>query len=242
VSSSRNPQGIREIILPVAENDYVHNDMSCWGEYNWTVEPGRKEVDIVGSFNNITDEDLQEWFESITHKTFSGFAKAKDYPIPRWTDYESSRRVELMHNSKHAREFSKIAKLCDTIGFEESLVNFQIQVPGQMTPLHTDQLYKRRGEGEYAKDMHRILITLSDWSYGQVFQFGNETVTHWNRGDICVNINKNAPHGGANFGMLPRIFLNITGLPTKTTYKNFPRLKDIDLNHQIVSKFRSYDL
>lgn len=242
MSCSRNPQGIREIVLPVDEDDYVHNDMSCWGDYDWTVESGLKEIDMVGGFKNITDDDLQEWLNVKTHKTFSGFAKAKDYPIPRWTDYESNRRVELMYNSKRAKEFSKIAKICDTIGFEESLVNFQIQVPGQMTPLHSDQLYKRRGEGEYTKDMHRILITLSDWSYGQVFQFGNETVTHWNRGDICVNINKNTPHGGANFGMLPRIFLNITGIPTDTTYENFPRFKDIDLNKQIISEFRSYDL
>jgi len=242
VSSSRNPNGIREIILPVDENDYVHNDMSCWGDYDWTISKGRKEIDMVGRFNNITDEDLQEYFESVTHKTFSGFAKAKDYPIPRWTDYEPDRKVELMYNSKRAREFSKIAKLCDIIGFEESLVNFQIQVPGQMTPLHTDQLYKRRGEGEYAKDMHRILIPISDWSYGQVFQFGNETITHWNRGDVCVNINKNAPHGGANFGMLPRIFLNITGLPTETTFKNFPRFVDIHYGKEIIGEYCSYDL
>jgi len=242
VSSKRNPKGIKEIILPVDEKDYVHNDMSCWGDYDWTIESDRKEIDIVGRFNNITDADLQEWFESAEHKTFSGFAKAKDYPIPRWTNYEPNRTVELMHNSKRAKDFSKIEKLCDTIGFEESLVNFQIQVPGQMTPLHSDQLYKRRGESEYAKNMHRILILLSEWSYGQVFQFGNETITHWKRGDVCVNINKNTPHGGANFGMLPRIFLNITGMPTQTTYENFPRFKDLDHNQEIMNEFYSYDL
>lgn len=241
MQSSRNPQGIKEIVLPVGENDYVHNDMSCWGEYDWKIEHSRKEIDIVGVFENITDHDLQEWYSVRSHKTFSGFARAKDYPIPSWIDYIPDRRVELMYNSKQAREFPKIAKICDLVGFKESLVNFQIQEPGQMTPLHSDQLYKRRGEGEYAKDMHRVLIMLSEWSYGQVFQFGNETATHWNRGDFCVNINKNTPHGGANFGMLPRIFLNITGIPTETTFKNFPRFEQIHYGKNItgaISKFQ----
>lgn len=242
MSSSRNPQGIKEIVIPVDENDYVHGNMSCWGEYDWTIDQRRKEVDMVGTFTGITDEDLQEWFNTITHKTFSGFANAEDYPIRRWSNYVSDRRVDLMYNSKKAREFSKIAKICDLIGFEESLVNFQIQVPGQMTPLHTDQLYKRKGEGVYTKDMHRILVLLSDWSYGQVFQFGNETVTHWNRGDFCVNINKNAPHGGANFGMLPRVFLNVTGIPTETTFKNFPRFEQIHYEKTLTEKFMTYNL
>lgn len=242
MTSSRNPHGIKEISIPVGEDDYVHGDMSCWGNYDWIINKNKKETDIVGKFNNITDDDLASWFDTITHKTISGFPKAKDYSIHKWIDYNVDRKVDLMYNSKKAREFSKIAKMCDIVGFKESLVNFQIQVPGQMTPLHTDQLHKRRGEGEYAKDMHRILILLSEWSYGQVFQFGNETITHWNRGDFCVNINKDVPHGGANFGMMPRIFLNITGLPTETTFKNFPRFKNIHYNESINQVISEFDL
>jgi hypothetical protein len=71
-------------------------------------------------------------------------------------------------------------------------------------------------------------VFLTDWCFGQVFQYGNETITHWHSGDVVVMLNKDVPHGGANFGMVPRIILQVTGIPTDATFDNFPRFSEID--------------
>jgi hypothetical protein len=224
----RNPLGLTEVSVKVDPQDYVHNDMSCWGDYDWSIEK-RKELDVVGRILDIDDFDCEQIWNFKTHKTFSGHSQKKDYPIHSFlNNYVSSGRVCLMHNKKNAREFERFAGFLDYLAFSpESLTNFQIQEPGQMTPYHTDQLHRRRGEEEYADTMWRILVAITPWSFGQVFQYGNETLTHWEDGDIFVPFKRDIPHGGANFGMVPRIFLNVTGVPTEKTFERFPRFKEI---------------
>lgn len=226
--SIRNPKQIKQFVIPVGENDRVHQRFSSHGSFDWKIER-RKEIDIVGRIRGLSDNDLQEIWYSRTFKTFAGYDCAKQYPIHSFTNYEQLQYSCTFSSWKSPRQHSKLSKMLDILAFEEKQINVQMQEPGEITPLHTDQLTVKRGEEDYTDPRsHRILVFLTDWSFGQVFQYGNETLTHWHSGDVVVMLNKDVPHGGANFGMIPRIILQVTGIPTDTTFENFPRFGEID--------------
>lgn len=240
--SVRNPNSVKEFVIPVGENDRVHQRFSSHGSFDWKIER-RKEIDIVGRIHGLDDRDLKQIWSNRTHKTFAGYDSAEKYPIHSFTDYEQTQYSCTFSSWKSPRQHSKLAAILDIVAFEEKQTNVQMQEPGEITPLHTDQLTVKRGEEDYGDPRsHRILVFLTNWSFGQVFQYGNETLTHWRSGDVVVMLNKDVPHGGANFGMVPRIILQVTGIPTNTTFKNFPRFREIDQGKIPIEPIREFKI
>ncbi len=224
----RNPKNIKEFVVPVGENDRVHQRFSNHGSFDWKITQ-RKEIDVIGRIQGLSDKNLQEIWNSRNYRTFAGYDSSKQYPIHSFTDYDQTQYSPTFSCWKSPRQNPKLSKMLDILAFDEKQTVVQMQEPGEITPLHTDQLTVKRGEEDYADTRsHRILVFLTDWNFGQVFQYGNETLTHWHSGDVVVMLNKDVPHGGANFGMVPRIILQVTGIPTDATFSNFPRFSEID--------------
>ena len=70
--------------------------------------------------------------------------------------------------------------------------------------------------------LRRILISLTPWDYGHVWQFGNTYYQGYDAGECVVYDWCNMPHAAANMGYTPRITLQATG---------FINDKFIDLMH-----------
>ena len=61
-----------------------------------------------------------------------------------------------------------------------------------------------------AEDVHKILVFLEDWKSGHYFEFNNQPIVNWKRGDYFIWSGK-VPHMAANIGIEDRYTLQITG-------------------------------
>ena len=59
--------------------------------------------------------------------------------------------------------------------------------------------------------LRRILIALTPWDYGHVWQFGNTYYQGYDAGECVVYDWCNMPHAASNMGYTPRITLQATG-------------------------------
>ena len=79
-------------------------------------------------------------------------------------------------------------------------VNMNIQRPGQMAPLHTDnhsEAVKKFNIPSHS--FKRMLIFLTDWKRGQGFGINDECLTKWSAGD-CYTFDETDYHWSANAG------------------------------------------
>ena len=118
----------------------------------------------------------------------------------------------------------KLFKMIDWFGLEDVLPKIHIQHPGQIFPLHIDDLTTHRGNqkdntvmDEHPEQWARFEIQLKDWTWGHVWGIGNDYWKQWSAGDIMYHPWWIHPHGTANFGMEPRINLQLTGRVTERT-------------------------
>lgn len=121
-----------------------------------------------------------------------------------------------------------IYKMIDWFALENALPKIHIQSPGQVFPLHIDDLTTHRGNkiGNAEMDEHperwaRFEVQLKDWTWGHVWGIGNSYWKQWKAGDIMYHPWWEHPHGTANFSMEKRINLQVTG---KVTEKTIERL------------------
>ena len=96
------------------------------------------------------------------------------------------------------------------VGFDKNQysANINVQYPGQMAPLHIDACKKLNKNPE---DFDRVLIFLTDWSIGQVFGCGEESITGWKSGD-CYTFDSKDQHFSANTGMETKYTIVLSGL------------------------------
>ena len=58
----------------------------------------------------------------------------------------------------------------------------------------------------------RLFVSLKDWHYGQIFQFGSKLWQGWQAGDVIWFEWQNLPHATANASMFNRPIVRVTGL------------------------------
>jgi hypothetical protein len=99
-------------------------------------------------------------------------------------------------------------------GFDKNQysANINVQYPGQMAPLHIDNhSYACQKLNKNPEDFDRVLIFLTDWSIGQVFGCGEESITGWKSGD-CYSFDSKDQHFSANTGMETKYTIVLSGL------------------------------
>lgn len=138
-------------------------------------------------------------------------------------------------------DISEFTSMVSVLGIKSALMKYHVQKTGQTMPMHIDSFSRYFGnrvtlsgmddtrltEAELtaARDaivnspgsMIRFVIMLSDWDFGQVFQFGNKTWTHWKAGDCVTWDWMNMPHGTCNMSFTERPLLQITGIRSEVT-------------------------
>jgi hypothetical protein len=116
----------------------------------------------------------------------------------------------------HVDTFKKMAA---SLGLKDPVSRVHLQGPGNMLSMHVDFLKTKTSMKAY-KDpnaIRRFAVMLTDWKFGQVFQFGTHTWTNWRAGD-CVTWNwSDMPHATCNMGYEDRYMLQLTGTPTELT-------------------------
>jgi hypothetical protein len=114
-------------------------------------------------------------------------------------------------------------KMFKEIGmYDVHMSRVHIQRLGQVTPFHIDQQmryarshWRKRwldaGADKNPLKLRRVLISLTPWDYGHVWQFGNTYYQGYDAGECVVYDWCNMPHAAANMGYTPRITLQATG-------------------------------
>ena len=123
-------------------------------------------------------------------------------------------------------------KMLSAIGmYDVHLARVHIQRLGQVTPFHIDQQmryarpqWRKRwtesGADKNPLKLRRVLIALTDWDIGHVWQFGNTYYQGYSAGECVVYDWCNMPHATANMGYTPRITLQATGFMDDTVFPN----------------------
>jgi len=70
--------------------------------------------------------------------------------------------------------------------------------------------------GYRQKELHRVIIHLQDWQFGQMLFWGTKPIMQWRAGD-CLSYNVRVPHVTANCSRYKRYSLRITGVPSEAT-------------------------
>ena len=106
--------------------------------------------------------------------------------------------------------------------YDVHMSRVHIQRLGQVTPFHIDQQmryarshWRKRwldaGADKNPLKLRRVLISLTPWDYGHVWQFGNTYYQGYDAGECVVYDWTNMPHAASNMGYTPRITLQATG-------------------------------
>lgn len=114
-------------------------------------------------------------------------------------------------------------RMLESVGmYDVHQSRIHIQRLGEVTPFHIDQQmrYARphwrdrwvaAGADKNPLMLRRILISLTPWDYGHVWQFGNTYYQGYDAGECVVYDWCNMPHAASNMGYTPRITLQATG-------------------------------
>ena len=88
--------------------------------------------------------------------------------------------------------------------------NINIMKPATVCFIHIDNHeYTAKMFEEEIKDFRRILVFLNDWSDGQCFGYGTNTLTDWKAGDTYT-VGPNESHWAANAGTKSKYTLVIS--------------------------------
>jgi len=133
-------------------------------------------------------------------------------------------------NDRKDPEYQPFFKMAEELGIEVHQLRINVQLLGQVTPMHIDQqmryarpqwrrVWKDGGGDKDPLKLRRILVMLNDWVPGHAWLMGNNTYDQYRAGEAIVYDWCNMPHGTANFSYEPRYTLQITGFITDKTRK-----------------------
>lgn len=209
-------------------------DKSPW-HFDITANP-TEEWSILGRFNGQWKGELESLIKSSGGGTPLNFLNKMVYDTP-YTSSLDNADMTRMGIGKDPVFLQRIVapylnpidcpilfKMIDWFELETPLSKIHIQHPGQVFPLHIDDLTTHRGNnsGNTEMDTHperwaRFEVQLKDWCWGHVWGIGNTYWKQWKAGDIMYHPWWIHPHGTANFGLEPRINLQVTGKVTAGT-------------------------
>jgi hypothetical protein len=126
-----------------------------------------------------------------------------------WVPRESSRH-RMAFDVADYFDTSAISSLIPGNNCTYSLIQIP---PGRILPWHRDyyntHIKKFNITEQHAYQVHRAVLCLNSWTYGQIVQIGSEMLHHWRAGDL-FSWPHAAWHGAANFGNHAMTFLQIT--------------------------------
>ena len=117
----------------------------------------------------------------------------------------------------------QVESIIQFLGLENPFWCVHVQYPGQVFPLHIDNLTSLRNNEENHPinsnpDLAaRFEIQLLDWEWGHIWGYGNTHWKQWKKGEIVYHKWRDIPHYTANAGQSPRLSLQLTGLTTSKT-------------------------
>jgi hypothetical protein len=118
-------------------------------------------------------------------------------------------------------------RIVDVLELKNVHANINVQPPGSVKNLHIDTLTCFYNHGDFSnltdlkfdlatrqpKDyptMYRLLVALSDWQPGWMFQLGVDQWVGWKKGDVIAIDWQNVAHCTANASFVQRPLLKIT--------------------------------
>jgi hypothetical protein len=99
---------------------------------------------------------------------------------------------------------------------DKTSVYLNVQSPGNLCGIHIDKYrtHVTRDDFDFSKTITKNIFSgvvfCNDWSVGQVFITGNDTITGWKQGDTYT-FPWYMPHGSANAGAENRFLLQFVG-------------------------------
>jgi hypothetical protein len=158
---------------------------------------------------------------------------------PRYNAADSA-NLNVMGSERHALEKSKhtygydnyntnklAQDLVNTLNLENIDASINVQPPGAVKNLHMDTLtcfYNHKDFSNFADlkfntqtrqienfpTMYRMLVALTDWQPGWMFQLGVDQWVSWKKGDVIAIDWLNVAHCTANASFVQRPLLKIT--------------------------------
>ena len=103
--------------------------------------------------------------------------------------------------------------------FDSLKISHMIHKSGHGTVWHTDsetadiyleKLRKQTGRIKTRDDIKRVWFSIVPWSWGQIFQLGDQVLTHWDAGDVYT-FPFDIPHATMNFGFDLKYSVGVIG-------------------------------
>ena len=147
---------------------------------------------------DIDEEMLESWLSDPEYDQLRGASGQGLY-------YDCTDQITRKKTIQQIRDYFPI-------DWDTADINFTVQQPGQVFPLHYDGFKSNvfADSPDQEDKVKRWLIMLEDQKLGQCFQMGDNFLT-WKQGDVIAWKNVELPHGSANFGYWPRLTLRVTG-------------------------------
>jgi len=154
--------------------------------------------------------------------------KMNKLPAPSAPCARHPSEQHILEKAGHTHGFHRHAtgsltqKIVDLLELENITAYINVQPPGLVKNLHIDSLscdLKNAADLEFDKEqrqpkgyptMYRIMVALTDWQPGWMFQLGVDQWVGWKKGDIIAFDWQNVPHCTANASFVDRPLLKIT--------------------------------
>jgi hypothetical protein len=198
-----------------------------------------KWLDLIEDIDGLTELSMKIWRENIdgpqyeyTGKIeldFNEILKLQPSEQPFHTHSISKIRQTLhegmvKNNQIGRHEFNNdhvIHQLIkEKFSIDKTQVYLNVQSPGNVCGIHIDKYrtHMTRGDFDFSKtltkDISSGVVFCNNWSVGQVFISGNDTITKWRQGDTYI-FPWYMPHGSANASAHDRYLLQFVGELTK---------------------------
>jgi hypothetical protein len=178
------------------------------------------------------DPKLTKGIPLVGHNDYAKYLKTHyDDPIiheniekwcadPEYQHLMTLPSIDRLSIKKHYPDIGK--RICQVLDrdYDYSVINFQVQPPGYVSPLHVDTKKtlnineKRTFDIKDQMDYGRFLIFFDDWQSGQVVQMNNQFI-QWKAGDVYTWDLRDVPHALANIGYYYRYLILLFAGPSK---------------------------
>jgi hypothetical protein len=115
----------------------------------------------------------------------------------------------------------KFQRLGEALQLKHPDMRIHRQRPGMVAPIHIDTYCSHPAmEKDPSLDvslLRRFVIQLTPWDWGHFWQFGNQSWTHWEAGDVAYFESRDVLHCTANAGKTDRVTMIVTGWMTEDT-------------------------
>ena len=219
---------------------WYHNKLRSTWHFNPKADPQEKTFTVMCKFKGDWEAGVQRALRKCKEHTIGNYRprnssqQDKDLHEGEMMDIKRASgkddvscmyHHQIAHNEKRDThpDSAVFFRMLEAVGmYDVHQSRVHIQRLGEVTPFHIDQQmrYARpewrekwiaAGADKNPLMLRRILIALTPWDYGHVWQFGNTYYQGYDAGECVVYDWCNMPHAASNMGYTPRITLQATG-------------------------------